>query len=91
VQGAAKLRHAITAQRALMVDAKYPVLVAEKSDRLAPGLQVRASRIEIGKGRLTFDKLEVHQAAGRIVNEHEQRGLRTTILEPPVLAAVNLN
>jgi len=38
-----------------------------------------------------LDKLEMHQPTRRVVDEHEQRALRTTILEPPVLAAVNLN
>jgi hypothetical protein len=33
----------------------------------------------------------VHQPAGCIINEHEQRALRTTILKPPVLAAVDLH
>ena len=31
------------------------------------GFEVGAGRIEIGKGRLTFDRLEVHQATGKPV------------------------
>jgi hypothetical protein len=38
--------------------------------------------MEIGKGRLTLDKLQVHQPTGCIVDEHEQRTLRTAILKP---------
>jgi hypothetical protein len=47
--------------------------------------------VEIGKGRLALDKLQVHQPTRRIIDEHEQRALRTTILKPPVLAAVDLH
>ena len=47
--------------------------------------------MEIGKGRLALDKLQVHQPTRRIVDEHEQRALRTAILKPPVLAAVDLD
>src|SRR5512132_4002928 len=67
------------------------MLVAVEGDRLSPGFEVGAGGIEISKGRLALDKLEVHQAIGRVVNEHEQRALRPAILKPPVLAAVNLD
>ena len=67
------------------------MLVAVEGDRLSPGFEVGAGGSEISKGRLTLDKLEVHQATGRVVNEHEQRALRPAILKPPVLAAVNLD
>ena len=91
VQRAAKLRHAITAQRALMIDAEHAVLVAVKSHRLAPSFEISPSGVEIGEGRLALDKLEVHQPTRRIVDEHEQRALRTAILKPPMLAAVDLH
>ena len=91
MQRATKLGHAITAQRARMVDPKHAMLVAVKRHRLAPGFKIGPRRMEVGKGRLTLDKLEVHQPAGRIVDEHEQRALRPTILKPPVLATVDLH
>ena len=47
--------------------------------------------MEIDKGRFTRAKLKVHQATGRVVDEHEQRALRATIPKPPVLAAVDLH
>src|SRR5215831_14270857 len=77
-----------SADRAWMIDAEHPVLVAVEGDRLTPGFEVGASRVEIRKGRLALDKLQVHQPTRRIINEHEQRALRTAILKPPVLAAV---
>ena len=67
------------------------MLVAVEGDRLSPGFEIGASSSEISKGRLTLDKLEVHQATGRVVDEHEQRALRPAILKPPVRAAVNLD
>src|SRR3981189_3038691 len=42
--------------------------------------------MKIGKGRLTLDKLEVHQPT-----KHKQRALRAAILKPPMLAAVDLD
>src|SRR5215831_7601530 len=80
-----------SADRAWMIDAEHPVLVAVEGDRLTPGFEVGASRVEIRKGRLALDKLQVHQPTRRIINEHEQRALRTAILKPPVLAAVDLH
>ena len=47
--------------------------------------------MEIGESRLALDKLEVHQPAGRVIDEHQQRALRSAIFEPPVLAAVDLH
>ena len=47
--------------------------------------------MEIGEGRLAFDELEMHQPAGRVVDEHEKRALRPASLEPPMLAAVDLD
>jgi len=74
-----------------VIDAEHPVLVAVEGDRPTPGFEVGASRVEIRKGRLALDKLQVHQPTRRIINEHEQRALRTAILKPPVLAAVDLH
>ena len=74
-----------------MVDPKHPMLVAVERDRLAPGLQIGAGRMEIGKGRLALDKLQMHQSAGRVVDKHQQSALRPAVLEPPMLAAVDLH
>src|SRR5215472_17857345 len=91
MQGAAELGHPITTKRTRMVDPKHPMLVAVKRNRLAPGLQISAGRVEIGKGRLALDKLQMHQPAGRVVNKHQQGALRSASLEPPMLAAVDLH
>ena len=91
MQRTPELGHPIAADSALMVDAKDPVLVAVESDRLAPGLQIGAGGMEIGECRLALDELQVHQPAGRVVDEDEQRTLRAAVLEPPMLAAVDLH
>ena len=91
VQRPAELGHAVAAKRAWLVDPEDAVLVAVERDRLAPGLQISAGRVEIGEGRLALDKLQMHQPAGRVVDEHQQGALRPAILEPPMLAAVDLH
>jgi len=35
--------------------------------------------------------LEVHQPAGRVVNKDKQCALRAPVLEPPMLAAIDLH
>src|SRR5258707_8969281 len=99
MQCTAKLGHAVTAQRAGLVDAEDAVLVTVERHRFAPGLQIGAGGMEICKepapglnrGRLAFDKLEMHQPARRIVDKHQQRALWAAVLEPPVLAPVDLH
>src|SRR5271169_2334716 len=68
-----------------------PCFVAVKRDRLAPGLQIGARRVKISKSRLALDELQMHQLAGRVVDEHQQGALRPAILKPPMLAAVDLH
>ena len=91
MQSAAKLSHPVTAKRTWMIDPEDPMLVAIERDRFAPGLQIGAGRMEIGKGRLALDKLQMHQSASRIVDKHQQGALRPAILEPPMLATVDLH
>src|SRR5437016_4075801 len=74
-----------------MVDPEDAMLVAVERDRFAPGFQISAGRMEIGESRLALDKLQMHQPAGRVINEHQQGALRSTIFEPPMLAAIDLH
>src|SRR5882724_7492876 len=62
-----------------------------RKTRLAPGLEISPGGVEIGEGRLAFDKLQVHQPARRIVDKHQQRALRPAVFEPPMFAAVDLH
>jgi len=91
VQRPPKLGHTVAAQCSRVIDAKYPMLVTVKRHWLASGFKVGACRMEVGKCRLALDKLEVHQPAGRVIDEDKQCALRAAILEPPMLAAVDLH
>jgi hypothetical protein len=91
VQGASELGHPVTAKRPRVVDPKHSMLVAVERDRLAPSLQIGARRVEVGEGRLALDKLQMHQPAGRVIDKHQQGALRSAVLEPPVLAAIDLD
>ena len=91
MQSPAKLGHPVAAQRPRMVDPEDAVLVAVERHRLAPGLQIgarrRGNRRRSTRSRQTADA----SPAGRVVDKHQQGALRPAILEPPVLAAVDLH
>ena len=59
-----------------MVDPEHPMFVAVERNRLAPGLQIGASSLKIRERRLAFDKLQMHQPAGRGGGEHRRLTLR---------------
>ena len=67
------------------------MLVAVERDWFAMRFEILAGRLEVVEGRFRLNELQVHQAAGGVVNIDEQGGLRTTVLEPPVLGAIDLN
>jgi len=54
-------------------------------------LEILAGRLEVVEGRFRLDELQMHQAAGGVVDIDEQRALRTAILEPPMLGTVDLH
>jgi hypothetical protein len=35
--------------------------------------------------------MQMHQPAGRVVDKHQQSALRSAVLEPPMLAAIDLH
>jgi hypothetical protein len=53
--------------------------------------QISLQRTEIAERALGFNKLKVHQGAGRIVDEDEQGAGRSAILEPVMIRAINLD
>src|SRR5260370_31500798 len=77
--------------RAGRVDAEHAVLVAIEGDRLAVHLQILPRRPEVVEGRFRLDQLQLHQSARGVVDVDEQRALRTTVFEPPVLGTVDLD
>ena len=87
----AELRDASPALGLLLVHSEHPGLVAVQRHRLAVLLEVRAHRREVGEGRLRLAEQQPHQGAGGIVHEHQQGAARSTLLEPLVVAAVDLD
>jgi hypothetical protein len=73
------------------VDPKDAVLVAVERYRFAMRLEILAGRLEVVEGRFRLDELQMHQAAGGVVDIDEQRALRTAILEPPMPGTVDLH
>jgi hypothetical protein len=90
VQRAPKVRHAVTVRRGRVV-AEGAVFVRVEGNRLAVPLEVRPRGTHVGEGALALDHLQVHELARSIVDEHQERALRTAVLEPPVLRAVDLD
>ena len=54
-------------------------------------LEILARRLEVVESRFRLDELQVHQAAGGVVDINEQRALRPAILKPPMLGTVELH
>src|SRR5258707_7584890 len=91
MQSPAELGHAIAADRILLVDPEYAVLVGVERHRLAMALQISSRRRKIIEGALALDKLQMHQPAGGIVDVDEQGAARPAALEPPVVRPVDLD
>src|SRR6266478_1071102 len=91
VQSPSELGHAVALDRARAVDPKDAVLVAVERDRLAMRLKILAGRLKVVEGRFRLDELQMHQAAGGVVDIDEQGALWAAVLKPPMLAAVDLH
>ena len=87
----AELGHALAALGVLPGHAEHRVLVAVEGDRAAMGLEIALQGLEVGEGALRRHEAQLHQPAGRIVDEDEQGARVGAILEPAVLAAVDLH
>src|SRR5829696_9113021 len=71
--------------------AEYRMPVAVERDRAAMDLEVALQGLEVGEGTLRRHEAQLHEPAGRIVDEDEQRARVGAILEPAMLAAVDLH
>src|SRR5277367_4144381 len=91
VQRAPKLGHAVALDGPGVIDPKDAVLVAVERYQFAMRLEILAGRPEVVEGRFRLDELQMHQAAGGVVDIDQQRALRTAALEPPMLGAVDLH
>jgi len=73
------------------IDPKDAMLVAVERDWFAMRLEILAGRLEVVEGRFRLDELQVHQAAGGVVDIDQQGGLRAAVLKPPVFGPVDLH
>ncbi len=74
-----------------MIDAKDACLVAVKCHELAMARKVAARAEEIIERGLRQTESQIHETTGGIVDEYEQDATLTAVLEPIVIAAVDLN
>ena len=89
--GATELGDARTALRLGLRHAEDRVLVGIEGDRASEVRQIALQRLEIGERAFRAHEAKRHQTTGCVVDEHDQRAAGTPILEPAVLAAVDLN
>ena len=54
-------------------------------------LEIAAERLEVAESALGLDEAELHQPSRRIIDEDEQGARSGPVLEPAVLAAVDLH
>ena len=90
-EGSAELRDSSPALGLLLVDSEHRGLVAVQRHRLAVLLEVGAHRREVGERRLRLAEQQLHQGAGCVVDEHQQGAATGALLEPLVVAAVDLD
>ena len=67
------------------------MLVGIKSNRRTVTLKIERQRLEIGKGTFRAHKAQLHQPAGRIIDEYQQRARRSAILKPAMRRPVDLH
>jgi len=74
-----------------MRGAEYAMLAAVKGDWLAPFLKIRLGGMEVVEGVLRSGKAQMQQFARGVIDINEQGALRTAVLKPPVMRAIDLN
>ncbi len=85
-------RHARPALRLWTVHSEDSVLVRVESSGAAMHCEIPVQRFEVGVRTLTRHEAQLHQVAGRVVDEDQQCAKLATLREPPaVVAAVNLD
>src|SRR6266436_6443430 len=70
-QRPSELGHSVTAGRVLVRHPKDGMLVGVEGDGFTVAAKIGLQRLEIGKCALRCDKAQLHQAACRIVDEHQ--------------------
>ena len=75
----------------IAVDPEHRVLVRVEGCRAAVGDKISLQRFEVSACALARHEAQLHQAAGGIVDEDQQRATITTVLEPAMFAAIDLD
>src|SRR5690349_24466561 len=90
-QRPAELGHALAALGLLPGYPEHRMLVGVEGDGAAVGLEVAPQGLEVGERALRRHEAQLHEPAGRVVDEDQQGARVGAILEPAVLAAVDLD
>ena len=75
----------------MAVAMEHAGLVAVERQWLAVRLDVLGRRLEITEGGFRRGEVQGHQLAGGVINKHQQRARRRTVLEPATIAATDLD
>ena len=67
------------------------MLVGIEGDRSTMIFEIKLQRLEIAERTFLAHETQLHQLAGRIIDEHQQRAWITAILEPAVLRCIDLH
>lgn len=71
--------------------AKHAVLVPVQRAGFAVLFDVRTRRFKVAEGRFYGREMQRYQPTGRIVDVHKQRAGWSPFLEPPAIAAIDLD
>ncbi|SSN92689.1 Uncharacterised protein [Klebsiella pneumoniae] len=87
----AKLGITIATGSVFIVDSEDAGFIAVQRQGFAMLLQIAPRGFKIGESRFRFHETELHQAARRIINVNQGSTGRRTVLEPVMIATINLD
>ncbi len=90
-QRTAELRHTRTSLSVRLVHAENRVLVRVKGYGAAVGFKITLQCFEVGVRALAGHEAQLHQSARRVIDQDQQRAGCAAVLEPTMLAAVDLD
>jgi len=88
--GSGKLGFAGAGGGVLIIDSEYAGFIAIEDHGFTVFLNIATRRFKIGKCGLRFNKQQVHQATGGIVNIDQSSTRPTPVFKPVMVTAINL-